>query len=204
MAEMVPKHDLLRPVSVIGLACVIVAVCLSCQGPPTRLLPGATHSKPEVRLERLEQQVHSLVNAERKKHGLSPLSWNDALNHIARKHSQDMAKQGYFSHNSPEGHDFSYRYRQQGYQCVVQGQGNAYYTGGENIFQNNLYDRVMIMNGVKHYEWNSSEKIAETTVDGWMKSPGHRKNILMPYWVSEGVGVSVSPDEKVYITQNFC
>jgi len=75
---------------------------------------------------------------------------------------------------------------------------------GENIFQNNLYDRVMITNGVRQYDWNSVDRIAETTVDGWMKSPGHRKNILMPHWVSEGLGVSVSPDDKVYITQNFC
>jgi len=37
-----------------------------------------------------------------------------------------------------------------------------------------------------------------------MKSPGHRKNILTPYWKKEGIGVHIGPDDKVYVTQNFC
>ena len=115
-----------------------------------------------------------------------------------------MARRDYFSHVSPEGHDFSYRYQQEGYQCAVRAEGNTFYTGGENIFQNNLYDRVVIRNNVRDYQWNSVDRIAETTVGGWMKSPGHRKNILMPFWISEGIGVSISPEDKVYITQNFC
>jgi len=78
------------------------------------------------------------------------------------------------------------------------------YGGAENIFQNNLYDAVTTVNGEAFYDWNSPEKIAETTVQGWMKSAGHRKNILMPYWKNEGIGVVIAPDDKVYITQNFC
>ncbi len=187
---------------------VLVLVCAAftaCHAPRSAPLPPIERpSKPEVRSTELEKRIHVLVNGERKKHGLSPLAWNDALSGIARKHSTDMAQRGYFSHISPDDHDFSYRYKKEGYQCAVRGRGNAYYTGGENIFQNNLYDRVLISNGVRHFDWNSADRIAETTVDGWMKSPGHRKNILMPYWASEGIGVSISPEGKVYITQNFC
>jgi uncharacterized protein YkwD len=188
------------------LVCAAFTACHAPRSAPISpaLTPGDSRSKPEVRSAELEKHIHILVNGERKKHGLSPLAWNEALSGIACKHSSDMAKKGYFSHVSPVGHDFSYRYKQEGYQCEVRGQGNVYYTGAENIFQNNLFDRVMISNGVRHYEWNSVDRIAETTVDGWMKSPGHRKNILMPYWVSEGIGVSISADGKVYITQNFC
>jgi uncharacterized protein YkwD len=54
------------------------------------------------------------------------------------------------------------------------------------------------------YDWNSLEQIARSTVSGWMKSPGHRKNILQPFWKTEGIGIAVSPDDKVLITQNFC
>ena len=60
------------------------------------------------------------------------------------------------------------------------------------------------VNSVPQYDWNSSRKIAETTVKGWMNSPGHRKNILTPHWRSEGIGIAISPDDKVYITENFC
>jgi uncharacterized protein YkwD len=187
------------------LVCAALAACHSSRsaGIPT-LTQHDGRSKPEIRAIELEKRIHILINAERKKHGLSSLAWNEAVCGIARKHSSDMAKRAYFSHVSPDGHDFSYRYKQEGYQCEVRGQGNVYYTGGENIYQNNLYDRVMITNNVRQYDWNSVDRIAETTVEGWMKSPGHRKNILMPYWVSEGLGVSVSSDDKVYITQNFC
>jgi uncharacterized protein YkwD len=161
-------------------------------------------SKPDIRSGELEQRIHLLINGERKKQGLSALRWNEALSRIARKHSLDMATKGYFSHDSPEGHDFSYRYRQEGYQCVVPAEKNVYYTGAENIFQNNLYDRVVIVNGVSHFEWNTVEWIVDTTVQGWMKSPGHRKNILIPFWKTEGIGVVIGPDDRVYITQNFC
>lgn len=188
------------------LVCTGFAACHASR--PASVSPslsaGYRQSRPEVRIADLEKCIHFLINGERKKHGLLPLAWNEPLSGIARKHSSDMARRGYFSHVSPEDHDFSYRYKQEGFACAVRGQGNAYYTGAENIFQNNLYDRVVISNGVRQYDWNSVDRIAETTVDGWMKSPGHRKNILMPSWVSEGIGVSISSDEKVYITQNFC
>lgn len=185
------------------------AAVVACHAPRSArispaLPPGDSRSKPVVHSAELEKRIHVLINGERKKHGLSLLAWNETLSSIARKHSKDMALRSYFSHISPEGHDFPYRYKQEEFQCAVRGEGNAYYTGGENIFQNNLYDRVMITNGVRQYDWNSVDRIAATTVDGWMKSPGHRKNILTPYWVSEGIGVSVSPGDKVYITQNFC
>jgi uncharacterized protein YkwD len=114
-----------------------------------------------------------------------------------------MAKRNYFSHFSPEGHDFSYRYKQDGYSCALR-VDDRIYRGAENIFQNNLYDRIIYVNDVPNYEWNTTAHIAETTVQGWMNSPGHRKNILTPDWKSEGIGVAVSPDDKVYITQNFC
>lgn len=73
----------------------------------------------------------------------------------------------------------------------------------ENIFQNNLYSSITYINGVPIYHWNSLEDIAKTTVEGWMKSPGHRENLL-GYHTSEGIGVAIANDDKVYITQNFC
>jgi uncharacterized protein YkwD len=189
-----------------GLLLFLMIHLVSCATPQ----PGRTGripergNRPSITILELEKNIHDLINRERQKHGLSPLVWNDTLSIIARKHSQDMARRNYFSHDTPEGHDFSYRYGQAGYSCAVRGQGNIYYIGAENIFQNNLYDRVVFVDGVVHYDWNSEGKIAKTTVRGWMDSKGHRKNILTPHWRSEGIGVAIAPDGKVYITQNFC
>jgi uncharacterized protein YkwD len=188
----------------VGLTAAL-SLLVSCAGTQ----PGRTgevpaqKGQPRITVSELEKRIHVLINEARRKHGLSTLAGNDALSRIARKHSSDMAKRNYFSHYSPEGHDFLYRYKQEGYSCSVP-VDERIYLGAENIFQNNLYDRIVYVNDVANYEWNSMARIAETTVQGWMNSPGHRKNILTPHWKSEGIGVVVSPDDKVYITQNFC
>ncbi|HEX7095360.1 MAG TPA: CAP domain-containing protein [Acidimicrobiales bacterium] len=39
--------------------------------------------------------------------------------------------------------------------------------------------------------------------DAFMRSPGHRANILDPAWNSVGAGVAVAPDGTVYVVQLF-
>ena len=180
-----------------------LVACVTSQPRRTGSVP-ANGYKPSITISDLEKNIHDLINRERQKHALSILAWNDTLSFIAKKHSQDMANRNYFSHNTPEGHDFSYRYGEVGYSCAVHGQGNIYYTGADNILQNNQYDRIVLDIGGANYDWNSEGKIAETTVQGWMRSKGHRTNILTPYWRTEGIGIAIAPDGKVYITQNFC
>jgi uncharacterized protein YkwD len=160
-------------------------------------------SNPHVHAFALEKQIHALVNRERKKEGLPLLAWSAKLADIARGHSQDMAKRNYFDHRSPEGHDYLSRYGQAGYSCSIRVE-RAIYLGAENIAQNNLYNAIRTINGKPYFDWNSQEEIAKTTVMGWMESPGHKKNILTPYFRSEGIGIFIGPDDKIYITQNFC
>jgi uncharacterized protein YkwD len=192
-----------RILGYVGAAALVLLVSCAVTQPERPVMTRPQGTRPVFRAAQLEKEIHALINKERKKHRLSALAWSDALSAIARKHSADMAKRSYFSHVSPEGHDFSYRYKQDGYSCALPVDGSVY-TGAENIFQNNLYDRIVYVNDVPYYDWNGMSKIADTTVQGWMNSPGHRKNILTPHWRSEGIGVAVSPDDKVYITENFC
>jgi len=190
---------------VVLFATVFLISCMGAQPVHETSLSGTKEKqKPKIVIAELERRIHVLINKERRNHGLSLLEWNGALAGIAKQHSRDMAKRNYFSHYSPEGHDFFYRYKEEGYTCGVR-VGRTIYQGAENIAINHLYNSYTTVNGVVAYhDWNSQNKIAETTVEGWMKSPGHRKNILTPYFKSEGIGVFVAPDDKVYITQNFC
>ena len=187
---------------------ILIILCLSvvsCAGPQpdhAYKLPERK-SKPSIDVPKLEKTIHSFINKERQRNGLSPIVWDDSLAEIARKHSKDMSKRNYFDHNSPEGHDFVYRYQRDGYQCSIR-VDRTIHEGAENIALNNLYDSVTTINGKVFYDWNSQNKIAETTVQGWMHSPGHRRNILEPFWKHEGIGLFIGPDDKVYITQNFC
>ncbi|MDP3284161.1 MAG: CAP domain-containing protein [Desulfobacterales bacterium] len=208
MFDKAKTYKLWSTICGIGLVMIIIAPVL-CQairpaGVRKEISSSRNRQKQDIRIAKLEKHIHNLINGERKKHGLSSLTFNVSLNAIARRHSDDMAGRNYFSHYSPEGHGFPYRYNKAGYACRIHGKGTSYFTGAENIYRNNLYNRVTIVKGVKYHDWNSLETIAGTTVEGWMSSSGHRKNILMPHWRSEGIGVAISSDGRVYITQNFC
>jgi uncharacterized protein YkwD len=87
---------------------------------------------------------------------------------------------------------------------------NACQLLSENIYQNNLYSRVIEekrrKNADRIYIWDSLEKIASTTVRGWLDSPDHRQGILDQNYTSEGIGVAIAEDDdgKVYVTQMVC
>jgi len=159
--------------------------------------------QPKVEVTDLAKRIHAQINKNRKTHGLQSLVWNDALSRIAAKHSRDMASRNYLDHNTPEGKTFSDRYRQDGFSCEIRA-ASVIHTGAENIALVRLYNSTTTENGITYYDWNSVRDIVLGTVDGWMNSPGHRKNILAPYWRKEGIGVEVGPGNNIYITQNFC
>jgi len=174
-----------------------------------RLYHDPMKDKPVIVIPTLEYKIHDLINQQRDQNGLKPLMFDTRLNLIARSHSDDMASRGYFEHDTPEGLSFSDRYHKAGYSCEKQygATSNSYMIseGGENIFQNNLYDSKRWTNGYLTFvDWNDMDKIASSTVDGWMNSSGHRHNILTPYYDGEGIGVAISTDDKVYITEDFC
>lgn len=172
---------------------------------PKKIQESNPLNKPIIDKKELERQVHLLTNQYRTQNGISILDWDDELSRIAENHSQDMATRNYFDHESPEGVDPTGRGASQGYKCEKR-VGNWIYHGiAENLFRNNLYDTVWYTGGIPtSYEWNTLDDIAKSTVDGWMNSPGHRQNILTTTYNTEGIGVEISSDDKVYITQNFC
>jgi uncharacterized protein YkwD len=166
---------------------------------------------PSVNEKTLELKIHEGINKERSISSLSPLTYDDRLSSIARNHSQDMVERNYFEHNTPEGYTVSDRYAAGGYYCQAV---------GENIFQHNMLKRrggsVILISFIPipiiFSEYNDEDTLAEEIVSGWMGSEGHRKNILTPYYETEGIGVSITPiaisalwdGQKVYITEDFC
>lgn len=189
----------LRAFAILFLLFSLIVCVLSCSHPGMPTIK----QKPMFDTSALERQVHDLVNRERQKSGVPQLAWDTALSAIARNHSLDMARRTYFSHESPEGQGFSERYAKEGYTCLFSVRREIY-QGAENLSQDNLFDSVTYRNGVPDYHWKSQNEIAESVVERWMKSPGHRENILFPHWKSEGIGIAITEDGKVLVTQNFC
>lgn len=108
-----------------------------------------------------ENAVFDLVNEERAIHGVRPLSRDDRLLDAARAHSEDMATNDYFDHDSQDGRSPGTRILEAGY---------SWNTYGENIA----------------YGYRSPESV----MSGWMNSPGHRNNILNSSFCDLGVGFS--------------
>ena len=140
--------------------------------------------------QQIANKVHDLINKERQARGLSVLSLDVKLSKIAHLHSIDMYNRNYFAHDTPDGLDPTDRAKKGGYSCAKWADGGI----GENLW---MVEQSSIT------FWNDPDHVANDAVNGWMDSPGHKKNILTKEYDREGIGVKVSTF-SIYITQNFC
>ncbi len=186
----------------------ILSMLIFCLGLAHYPVAAKTGAKPKITAAELERQIHQQINRVRQNHGLSQLDRNERLAIIARKHSSDMARYHFFSHWNLQGEGPVERAKNRGWNKKKQHDDNTLSIGpGENIFMNNLYDKVITtrQNGVtvrKEYAWKTPKEIVQSTVQGWMDSPGHRKNILSPKYDQQGIGVAISGHE-IYITEDM-
>ncbi|MGF1661507.1 MAG: CAP domain-containing protein [Kineosporiaceae bacterium] len=119
------------------------------------------------------QAVLDLVNEARGEAGCDALRPEDALTAAAQGHAEDMAANGYFSHDSQDGRSPFDRISAAGYD---------YRTAGENIAR--------------------GQPDAQAVMAAWMDSPGHRQNILNCDFEDLGVGYVESSGGPWWV-QNF-
>ncbi len=67
----------------------------------------------------LAQQVWSHINAERERHGLYQLAYNETLALAAQAHAQDCSQRGSCSHTGSDGSDAATRAQRAGYQGAI-------------------------------------------------------------------------------------
>lgn len=126
----------------------------------------------------IERKAFEQTNQARIENGLTPLVWDSELCAMARAHSERMAQEKFFSHESPDG---------------LQLKARAHLSGilhfrviGENIAYNKGYDDP-----------------GGFAVERWMNSSGHRANILYDAFQASAIGSYVAEDGSVYLTQVF-
>ncbi|MEW8959755.1 hypothetical protein MHOCP_16630 [Moorella humiferrea] len=136
--------------------------------------PQPEPQNENYQLHEFEQKVVDLVNAERAKAGLKPLTLDIQLARVARLKAEDMRDNNYFSHESPTYGSFF---------TMLQKFGITYRTAGENIA--------------------AGYQTPEAVVAAWMGSPGHRNNILNPNFTSIGVGYTMGGSYRNYWVQLF-
>jgi uncharacterized protein YkwD len=151
----------------------------------------------------VERSVLEETNRRREHAGLDTLSWDPELANVARAHSEDMSKHDYFAHQNLRGQSPADRASEAGYQCrrflgfVIAGVG-------ENLYQGWLFSSYTERSSARSNNYLTAQEIGTMAVDGLMGSPSHRENILRTHYERLGVGVAVSDDQKVYVTQKFC
>jgi uncharacterized protein YkwD len=130
---------------------------------------------PDTPLAPLERQVVDAVNEVRRDRKLPALAHDPELAEIARRHSCAMAERGFFEHTDPDGGSMAERLAQA---------RKKFRAAGENLA------RI------------ESRDPAARAVAGWMKSTGHRENMLSPRFTTTGVG-ACRGGRAVYFTQLF-
>ncbi|GMU52111.1 MAG: hypothetical protein AMXMBFR33_12570 [Candidatus Xenobia bacterium] len=126
----------------------------------------------------IEAEIVELANQERTAKNLPPLQVVDQLSVAARLHSQEMLDKDYFDHDSPTAGLTTPAER-------VKAAGVSVRTVGENLYECEGY---------------RAKDVPARTVQAWMNSEVHRKNLLDPDFRCVGVGISVQ-GKHVVVTQ---
>ncbi|CAB4932822.1 unannotated protein [freshwater metagenome] len=122
---------------------------------------GANRTVASQGATRAEVAVRCLVNERRAAAGLGPLAANARAATAAQRHTDDMVRRRYFDHTSPGGSTMSDR---------VDRTGLRWSALGENIAV--------------------GQRTPAAVMRGWMRSPGHRANIMKREFRVLGVGVA--------------
>ncbi len=121
------------------------------------------------------QSVHDQIAASQPK---PALSWNTQLAQAAQAHSQDMAINGFQSHNGSDGSDPNARMTRAGYTNRLKGAENAFAYAKSEV---NAIDAFL-------YDWGVEDK-------------GHRRNIMEPDSNSDNamkeIGIGIADSSRL-------
>lgn len=146
-------------------------------------VPAVNTSKhPDIDGRVLEREIFDTVNERRVESGVDPLIHSERIRLIARLHSAEMAKRGFFDHTNPAG--------------VAPPGRHESYDGCERPNEN-----IAVL---RQPATDDTRGIAKKVVLMWSNSEGHNNSMMTSYDKVSGVGVYVTKNMDIYVTQNFC
>jgi uncharacterized protein YkwD len=143
---------------------------------PIASAPAPTSAPSRARRTSPESRIFDLINSERVHQGLPALVYNEQLDRMAKIQAENMAHYQKMAHVIPEADlpTLPDRARYVSYQF------------------GRLAENVAL-----------GYPSAETVVQGWMTSKGHRANILNDELVETGIGIARSSSGGLYYCQVF-
>jgi uncharacterized protein YkwD len=152
------------------------------------------------------RDVFDRINGQRTPNGLKACTYDQTLEKAAQAHAEWMARQRKMDHLQPPPASFE-EHRTCNHHPVNRAI-NAGYLEWDEVFTAVQGENGMAVVTKADANEHIGEIIAaawggghpashtRTIVDGWMKSPGHRKEILTKHYKEMGVGVACTPDGK--------
>lgn len=166
----------MRPPKFAAVA-VVTMIGAACTIPMTGAAPSTSApSSGTSRYSASESRIFDLINAERRNRGLPPLVFNAQLDRMAKIQAENMARFQKMAHTLPES-------------SLPTLADRAKYAGY-------IYGRIEENIALGYPS-------AESVVDGWMNSTGHRRNILDRSVVETGIGIVRSSAGGLYYCQVF-
>src|SRR4051794_9009604 len=176
-AQAVSANETLAAVHAIGTPSASSAEAAAFSAVFSTDCPGADLAPDSTTRTEARLATGCLLNRVREAAGLRPLSTRRVLRRIAGEHSRDMVVRHYFSHTGPRHETLSARLASIGWQgCAGEnlGYGTAYYAT----------PRAMV--------W------------AWMRSTGHRENILDPDYQWIGIAIALgAPTETDVVAATY-
>jgi uncharacterized protein YkwD len=127
-----------------------------------------------VQVDGVQDPVVGAVNSHRAASGRGPLVVDSRLTSAAQSHANDMANRLVMTHVGADGSNAGQRIAVYGYGAT---------TWGENVA--------------------AGQTTAAEVVDAWMRSSGHRSNILGTQWINVGVAAAEGSNGVTYWTLVF-
>ncbi|HVT79064.1 MAG TPA: CAP domain-containing protein [Phycisphaerae bacterium] len=165
----------------------------------------------------LDAAIFQQTNRERVANKLPILKHSNALQLMARRHSQEMSDLQFFEHTSPTAANRTLgdRLRNVGLVNVTAGEniavlpakemGSGHYLVKDNPDGSETW--IDEANG-KQIDYYTYEELSKAVVTQWMNSPAHHANMVNKAFIYLGVGAARGPysdlkQDSFYMTQNF-
>lgn len=156
----------------VALASLLLVSCASAPTQPSSAPAPAVVQGPEGRIG---EEIFVEVNAQRSREGRDLLSRDGGLDALAQEHSDAMAAGRV---------DF-------GHAGLSSRMGTALSQTGAKRGAENV-----------SFQPRAASEVAPKSIERWMGSAAHRKNILGPYGQT-GIGVAQAADGSYFVTQLF-
>lgn len=152
------------------------------------------------------RDVFARINQQRVRNGLQPCTYSATLEKAGQAHAEWMARNRKMEHLQPAPASFE-EHRTCNHHPINRAI-NAGYIGWDDVFRVERTPTGAIVHARPDADdhvgeiisagWNAGHPATQPApvVQGWMNSPGHRKEILTGHYREMGVGVACTPDGK--------